>query len=309
MEPTVLALISFAAVSFGAAAIGLLLRDVAWGSAQPSKPSGPLRLQRLPLANQENSTRSAIGEFDQWFYRLVIESNTGWSPLIGLSFLILLGLLVGGPLFIWQDAPLLLAVGMTVGIGLGLMLLLYWRSRRMRKLQEQLAPAMETLARAVRAGESLDQAIQLLGAKSAEPLALEFRRCANQLKMGLSMSAAMRSLVHRVRLTDVKIFTTTLTVHRQSGGNLAHTLDRLAAVIRDRLDHRLQMRAATGAGRMSATLIASIGPILFVYMFFVQPDYARGLLDNPIGQSLLTLAVFLELVGMLWVARLLRNEW
>ena len=307
MEPTVLALIAFAAISFGAAAISLLMRDLAAAAGQRTG-SSKCRLQRLPLAEQE-TPRHALGEFDQWFSRLVIESGTGWSSLSGALFMILLGLLVGGPLFIWQDAPLLLALGMTLGLVVGLMLLAFWRSRRMRRFQEQLPAAMETLARAVRAGESLEQAIRLVGAKSAEPLATEFRRCGNQLELGLSVSAAMRSLVHRVRLTDVKIFTTTLTVHRRSGGNLARTLERLAAVIRDRLDHRLHMRAATGAGRMSATLIASIGPLLFVYMFFVQPEYAGGLLDNSIGQSLLTLAVFLELVGLLWVTRLLRNEW
>lgn len=302
-----MALIGFAVISFGVAAVLLLVRDLA-GAVAGGK-TGSLRLQRLPLTRRQQPPRTAVGEFDQWFCRLVSESGTGWTPLSGVSFLIMFGLLIGGPVFIWQDAPLLLALGMTVGFMIGLLLLIHTRSRRMKQMQEQLPPAMETLARAVRAGESLDQAIELVGAKSAEPLACEFRRCANQLKMGLSMPAAMRSLMDRVSLTDVKIFTTTLTVHRQSGGNLAHTLERLAAVIRERLDHRLQMRAATGAGRMSATLIASIGPVLFVYMFFVQPDYASGLLESPIGQSLLALAVFLELVGLLWVAKLLRNEW
>jgi tight adherence protein B len=122
------------------------------------------------------------------------------------------------------------------------------------------------------------------------------------------MSAVMRALVHRLQLTDIRIFTTTLTVHRQTGGNLAWTLERLAGVIRERLAYRRQMRASTAAGRMSATLIAAIGPLLFVYLFFAEPQYVSGLTQSPLGQSLLAAAVFLEIAGLLWIARMLRSD-
>ena len=67
-------------------------------------------------------------------------------------------------------------------------------------------------------------------------------------------------------------------------------------------------RAATGAGRVSATMIAAAGPMLFAYLFFFQPDYVNGLLVDPIGRALLIVAVFLEVAGLAWVIRLLRSE-
>ena len=96
--------------------------------------------------------------------------------------------------------------------------LIYRQKKHVRKLQDQLPGALEMLSRSVRAGKSLDQAIKLAGDQAPEPLAREFRWCALQLEMGLSMAAVMRLLVERVRLQDVRIFTTTLTVHRQAGG-------------------------------------------------------------------------------------------
>ena len=109
-------------------------------------------------------------------------------------------------------------------------------------------------------------------------MGLEFRRCARHLQMGLSVTAAMRSLVHRLPLMDVRILATTLSVHRQTGGNLALTLERMARVVRDRMVYRQQMRSVTAAGRFSAMMIATVGPLLFLYMFMFQRDYAGKLL-------------------------------
>ena len=116
----------------------------------------------------------------------------------------------------------------------------------------------------------------------------------------------MRSLVQRVRLVDVRIFTTTLSVHRQTGGNVAQVLERLATVIRDRLNSRRQLKATTGTGRLSAMLIATIGPLLFVYLMIFHPEYSRVMLETTLGQTMLIAAAALELIGVLWTIRLLR---
>lgn len=311
MALSLLALLSFVTIGLVVAAVSLAIRDLVVGPAPASDSAraAVLPLRRLPLARHESVPRSAIGRFDQWFARLVLETGSEITPLTALLFLVFCGSLIGGAMFVWNESPLPATIGTLLGMVLAMMLLIYQRSRRIRLLQQQFPDALEMLARAVRAGESLDQAVQLIGDKSPEPLAIEFRRCARQLEMGLSMTAVMRALVYRLRLIEVRIFSSTLSVHRQAGGNLANTLERLAGVIRDRLNYRRQMRATTGAGRMSATLIAMTGPLLFTYMFFGQPQYIRGLIETPIGQSLLILAVFLELVGLIWIARMLRTDY
>ena len=124
--------------------------------------------------------------------------------------------------------------------------------------------------------------------------------------MGLGVTAVMRSLVERVSLLDMRIFTAALGVHRETGGNIAKMLERLAAVIRDRLAYRRQLRAVTGAGRLSAMLIGMIGPALFVYLFFFHPEYIRAMLQSSLGQTLLCVSVVLEIVGLVWTMRLLK---
>jgi tight adherence protein B len=310
VTPAILGLIAFVAIALGAAAVMLVVRDLAASAAagRAQRGAAVFRLARLPLARDQREPRSAIEQFDQWFLRLLHDAGSDWSPVTAVLYLLLFALLIGGALFVITDMAFVGGLGAVIGTAIAFITLIMARARRARQLQEQLPAALEMLARAVRAGESLEQAVELVGEKSPEPLAREFRRVANQLHMGLSISAAMRALVFRVRMMDMRIFTTTLTVHRRTGGNLAATLERLAAVVRERLTYRRQMRAATGAGRVSAMIIAMVGPLLFAYLFLFHPDYVQGLVVDPIGRSLLIVAVFLEIVGLLWISRLLRTD-
>jgi len=268
--------------------------------------SAILRLRRRPRAEAGKQPKNAVAQFDGWFIQLVRDSGLSWDPVSVALLLVLSGVLLGGVLFLWQEQLPPAVLGLLVGMSIPVAYLVARKRKRIKQLQEQLPPALDMLARCVRAGQSLDQALTLVGQQSPEPLAAEFRLCAQQLDMGLAMASVMRLLVERVRLHDVRIFTTTLTVHRQTGGNVAKVLERLAGVIRDRLSYRRQLRVATGAGKASATLVAIIGPLVFLFFAVFRPEYLNTMLQSPLGQSLLIVAVLLEIVGLVWTARLLK---
>ena len=313
METTLLTLICFAALTSIVTAIGMLLRDLVFASPASASPlaartSTPLALRRLTLARNEVAPQGLTDSIDHHFGRVVIESGWECTPIAASLLLAFCGLIAGGILFLATDNLLIAAIGMLFGSISTLAAIIVYRARRMKAIGEQLPEVVDLLARAVRAGESLDQAIKLVGEKAGRPLALEFRRCAGQLEMGLSVSVAMRALAHRVQTLDMKILTNTLSVHQQTGGELVMTLDRLAVVLRDRMAYRRQLRATTAAGRFSALLVASVGPLLFGYMFLFQPQYASKLISLPLGQVLLGVAVALEVIGLAWIARLLRPE-
>jgi len=77
-------------------------------------------------------------------------------------------------------------------------------------------------------------------------------------------------------------------------------------VVRDRLSYRRQLRVATGAGRISAILVGAVAPLVFLFFFVFRPEYLRSMFESPMGQSMFVLAIVLELVGLIWTARLLR---
>jgi tight adherence protein B len=314
MSPQLVALLAFGALACAIAGLGLLARDI-FGRRQRVAEDRVLErpsetgVAQLPTVFDEPPARSWLGRLDQGFNRLVAESGLAMEPMAAFLLMLLCGLALAGTLFLWREQELLAIAGMAVGMVLPLIYLAIRRNRRRRAMQEQLPDVLELLARGVRAGESLDQAIALVGEDSPPPLGIEFRRCARQMEMGLSLQAAMRSLVRRVPLMEARIMASALLVQRASGGNLATTMERLAAVVRDRLSYRRQFRATTAAGRYGATLIALVGPIVLLVLAIWQPEYAANFFTEPFGWILIGAAFVLNLLGLIWVFSLLRTDY
>jgi tight adherence protein B len=308
MNPTVVSLIVLVFLASVVGAVGMVLRDIWVARRVVQSPPRP-RLQRLPPSEPARGTSGPVASFDRGFIDLLRDAGLTWDPTSAVFVFLLLGTICGAILFFFDERIEPAVVAGLVGAILPALYLLFLRARRQTLLQDQLPAALETLARSIRAGRTLDQAIGLLGEHSPEPLAREFRWCAKQLDLGLGLPVVVRSLVRRVRLYDVRILAATLAVHRQTGGNVVTVLERLAQVVRERINFRRQLRATTAAGRLSAGMVAMVAPGVFLYFFFFRQDYVGTMLQSPLGQSLLAVIVLLEVVGLVWTARLLRPSY
>jgi tight adherence protein B len=231
------------------------------------------------------------------------------SPEAAFLLSLLVGCLLGGILFLWREQLVLAACGMGIGMVVVMLYLVVLRNRRSRAFLEQLPEAVSLLSRSVHAGESLEQAMRTVAQHTADPLAGEFRQCAMQFDMGLSVESTMRALIRRVPLAEMQILASTLIVQRRAGGHLAETLDTLVRVIRDRLNYQRHFRATTAAARLSALLIGIGGPLIAVAIWTWQPQYLRLLTSSPEGRTLLVIAFVLYLVGLVWALRLLRPKY
>lgn len=312
MDLAIVSLICFIALTLATATVFMVVRDLATptaGALRRGVTGGPVRgLRRPRTVFDELPARSITGRIDQAFDRLVLESGHEVTPITFLLLLIASGLLVGGLLWNTFDHFLALISGVIIGMIVPLVVVAIQRARRMHNVRQELPHVLDLMARGVRAGESLDQAIALVASESGGVLGKEFKQCARQLEMGLAVPAVMKSLASRIRVIELRMLATTLSVHRQTGGNLGETLERMAGVVRDRLNARRQMRAATGAGRASAMLIATISPLAYVIMFLWQPEHFSVLYEDPLGMSLLAMAFVMEIVGIFWVMTLLRSD-
>jgi tight adherence protein B len=304
--PNAIALLTFLAGTSVLAALFWALRDLSRPADDPS--AKPARLIRLPRF-QEVDRPTFTQQIDSWLERSLYWSALPISTGAAAWLAVFIALSLGGAVFVASDNELFAVVAALFGLG-GLAGFLEVRKRRrLSKYEQQFPAALDLLARAVRAGESVEQAMNVVGESLHEPAGVEFQRCAGQLEMGLSLAACMRSLGHRVDQMDTRIFATTLSVHRDAGGNLPITLERLAEVIRDRMSYQRQLSSVTAAGRYSALLIASVGPLLFLYFFLVQPQYGSKLTDDPVGRYVLATAIVSEVIGLAWIFRLIRSDY
>lgn len=194
------------------------------------------------------------------------------------------------------------------GVALGLAPLFYVRYRlkaRHDRLLTQLSSAFDLMARVLRSGHSVPQSFQAVADTFEPPIAGEFARCQEQQNLGLLPEVTYRDLARRTGVLEIKIFVMAMMIQRQTGGNLSEVLERLAALVRERVRLRNHVRTLTAEGRMQAVVLLMLPPIMFLVMRFINRPYADVLLDHT---SLLALMLASMAVGALWIRKIIRFD-
>ena len=141
--------------------------------------------------------------------------------------------------------------------------------------------------RAIQAGIPTSESIATAGRELAEPLGSEFARIAQEIAIGVPPDRAMSDAAERVRVNDFNFFAVTLTLQRETGGNLAETLENLSALLRKRREMRLKVKALTSEGRFTSKVIAGLPILVMCALFFLNRAYITLLFTDPTAQIFL----------------------
>ncbi|HUQ92727.1 MAG TPA: type II secretion system F family protein [Bryobacteraceae bacterium] len=181
---------------------------------------------------------------------------------------------------------------------------LHLRARRMAKFEKRLPEALEMMVSSIRAGHSLLSALGTVAKESPAPLCTEFRKCFDEQNFGMDLRTAMQNLAVRVPLHDVQIVVTAILIQRESGGNLAEILERVAHVIRQRFRLKNQIRTHTAQGRLTGWILAFLPVVLGCAIYLVNPEYISRLWQNPLGTKLLYASAVMTVTGALIIRKI-----
>jgi tight adherence protein B len=207
-----------------------------------------------------------------------------------------------------NQALLFGAVGVVLGGFLPYSYASYRRTKRFQKFEELFPEAIDTLARAVRAGHAFTTALELIANELSEPVASEFRKLFEEQKFGLPVRDALMNLAERVPLVDVKFFVTAVMLQRETGGNLAEILDNLSYVIRERFKIMRQVRVYTAQGRLTMMLLMGLPPVIVITMLLTSPAFIRPLFSDPIGHFLVVAGIVLQTLGYFVIRKIIRIQ-
>jgi len=218
------------------------------------------------------------------------------------------GVLVAALVLIYSRNPAIAWAGMFIGFVLPYSFVSYRRNKRFEKFEELFPEAIDTLARAVRAGHAFTTALEMISDEVAEPVASEFRKLYEEQKFGMPVRDALVNLTERIPLVDVKFFVTAVMLQRETGGNLAEILDNLSYVIRERFKIQRQVRVYTAQGRLTMALLMGMPPIIVTIMLTLNPAFIRPLFTDPIGHTLLVAGIALQTVGYFVIRKIIRIQ-
>jgi tight adherence protein B len=181
-----------------------------------------------------------------------------------------------------------------------------WNKRRTRlkKFASQLPDALELVARALRAGHSLGAGMHVVAEEMPAPIADEFSRVFEETNLGIAIEEAMKSMCERVPNLDLRFFVTSVSIQRQTGGDLAEILDKIGYVVRERFRILGQVKALTGEGRLSGVVLIALPFALFAFMLNIKPDYVESLWTTDLGKKMSVFAIIAQILGAIVIRKI-----
>ncbi len=318
--PFLIALLAFAVVSLAVFA-GLMLLDRRHGRARTLRDR-LADVQKPAEGGQDSAlvrdeTMSRIPVFDTLLRRSERVSNLqkmltqGEVNVRAGNFLALCAfsaILFAAILYVAGGSAVFGWAGLILGFFIPYAYASHLRAKRFQRFEERFPEAMDTLARAVRAGHAFTTALELIATEISEPVAGEFRQLYEEQKFGLPVREALLNLTDRVPLVDVKFFVTAVMLQRETGGNLAEILDNLSYVIRERFKIQRQVRVHTAQGRMTMVLLMALPPAVVVMMLTLNPGFIRPLFTDPLGHTLVVAGITLQTIGYFFIRRIIRIQ-
>jgi tight adherence protein B len=317
MDPILISITAFIAVSVGIAAIYFVMQDVQGSKAEDRLQS---LLGRKGAEEDRQITKKELFEegatgiskvlkklTERWeHFRLLFQQAD--SPIGVETFFLISGVCaffgVAGAAMGKAPLPIYPVAGLAAS-SFPLMWLMYRRSARLKRFANQLPDAMELIARALRSGHSLASGLHVVVEEMPEPICTEFNIAYEEQNLGIPLDVALKNIFRRVPNMDFKFFVTAVAIQRQAGGDLAEILDKIGHIIRERFRIQGQVQALTGEGRISGIVLMVLPVALFFAVYYLNKEYVMLLFTEELGRKMIAVAVVLQLLGAYTIKKII----
>jgi tight adherence protein B len=179
------------------------------------------------------------------------------------------------------------------------------RQKRLRKFNSQLPDTLDLLSRSLAVGHAFSESLHQVAMEMPDPVAMEFRITFEEQKLGLSTKLALDRLGERIPLLDLRLCITAMHIQRETGGNLAEILEKVAQTIRERFKIMEDFRTMTTSSRLSGVILCAIPFVLVFLLTMFNPEYMSVLVHDNRGHYVLAFAFVWQMFGMLLIKKFL----
>jgi len=174
-----------------------------------------------------------------------------------------------------------------------------WLANRAKKNFEASFPdALNMLASAVSAGESIMHAIIFVGQSLDNDVGREFKLMGERLQLGETPDKVFQKSCVRYPYPTFQFFVITLRANMQRGGQLKEIITRLNRLIFDSNAIEKKKYAMTSEARASAKIVGAI-PFIFLFILqYLSPENFDFVMFSDSGKPILYYVLVSELIGM-----------
>jgi tight adherence protein B len=243
-------------------------------------------------------------EFESMFQDMTVDRAQKWITwTVWGAFL--MGVLAGGGVAGRLALGVVFAI---LGYFLPQLFIVYLRYRRLETIDNQLVDALLLMSNALKAGLSLQQALELVVREMKPPISDEFGRVVKEIHLGLLTDDALRHLHERVPLEDMRLAIDSILTLRETGGNLSETFEVIARTIVERKKVQGKIKSLTAQGMAQGVLICLMPPGLMLMFSLVDPTYMAPMFNTVMGWAMLAVVFILDGLGLWMMFKLVRVD-
>ncbi len=180
--------------------------------------------------------------------------------------------------------------------------------RRQNRFTNLFPEAIGLMTRGIKSGLPITETFHIVANEIADPVGTEFRKVTDQIRLGHPVDNALLDAAKRVGTPELKFLVVTLSIQRETGGNLAETLENLDNILRRRRQMKLKIRAMSSEARASAMIIGSLPFAMMAILSVISPEYLAILFNTHRGNVLLEIAGMSMLTGLGVMSKLVKFE-
>jgi len=188
---------------------------------------------------------------------------------------------------------------------------LLWRRFRekQRKLQliRQMPELIETLSNCLRAGMTIEAGIKESLHNLQGPVRVMIETVSHQITLGLGLEEALESQAKKwPDVPIIKQLSSAVILSRKNGMDTSQLFDTLAEEARSDLTIQERLMSLSAQARLQAIVIGLLPLALLIILSMMEPKRIEVFFHDPRGQILMGAMIVLELIGMIWIKRLIR---
>lgn len=239
-------------------------------------------------------------------------AKTGRTISVGQYMMVMIGIIAGLTLVLFIFTGFGLVPCLLVGTACGVFIPHYLTGRmgkkRVFRFIALFPEAIDLMVRALRAGLPITEAIVNAGQEIGDPIGVEFRGVEAGMHLGRDLDSLLWDIAKRIDAPEFRFFIIALNVQRETGGNLAETLNNLSNVLRGRRAMRAKARAMASEARASTMILGSLPVLVTVILSISSPTYILPLFADVRGLILVGIAVGMLVVGVAIMVKMARFE-
>ncbi len=230
---------------------------------------------------------------------------------ISVSVFLCLCLVMGLVCFLLFQLWLSPLVALAFAIFFGLIPYLYLRHRRKRylaKFAQGLPDALSIISNSIKAGHSLEVAIEMVSQSASYPVSEEFGIARAEMRLGIPLPRTLENLDKRINNNELKILITGISIQQELGGNLSEILDNMEKTIRERFAITREIGTLSAQGKYSAWILLLIPLGLIAIYLKSNPKLFIHFINSSYGGTVLWLSLACDVVGFIWIRYIVKLQ-